>query len=167
LNAIAPILLAPDGNQSIIQLLMSTETEMNNQENQPMPDPLPTPGLIQPPQPQPGNAALTTREVRSGNYYISGSEIPVNKLTRSQFEREITHTLDEYSDIEYSQDEKDQIAKHLRAISHGAQVMAPMVCAGANCPVSDRCPLQQMNKAPVGRLCLIELNLFQHWRLRS
>jgi hypothetical protein len=35
-----------------------------------------------------------------------------------------------------------------------------------NCPFADRCPLQQIKKAPIGRQCLIEVNLMKEWIIR-
>ena len=35
-----------------------------------------------------------------------------------------------------------------------------------NCPFADRCPLQQINKAPIGKQCLIEVQLMKEWIMR-
>ena len=43
----------------------------------------------------------------------------------------------------------------------GAAVFAPMNCAGSECPFATQCPLARMGKAPLGRPCLLEENMFK------
>jgi len=38
----------------------------------------------------------------------------------------------------------------------GVAASAPMRCAGPQCPIANTCPLQQINKAPVGQICPLE-----------
>ena len=97
---------------------------------------------------------------------LTGNELPVNKLSRTEFLQQISETLDDYSAIEYTPEEKTQIAKHLRKVAHGASALGPMICAGEACPVADRCPLIAMSKPPIGLSCPIEANLLQYWRLK-
>lgn len=35
-----------------------------------------------------------------------------------------------------------------------------------NCPIADRCPLQKINKAPIGAQCLIEVQLIKDWIMK-
>lgn len=88
------------------------------------------------------------------------------KLTKSNYFRFLDHNLDDYSDIQLTETEARKIHTHLRKLSTGATAMVPMYCAGPQCPFADRCPLQQMGKAPIGRQCLIEVQLAKEWIMR-
>lgn len=88
------------------------------------------------------------------------------KLTKSNYFRFLDHNLDDYSDIQLTETEARKIHTHLRKLSTGATAMVPMYCAGPHCPFADRCPLQQMGKAPIGRQCLIEVQLAKEWIMR-
>ena len=98
--------------------------------------------------------------------YLSTNELPVHKLTRAEFLADISTTLDDYSTMSFTPEEKRQIANHLKKVAHGASVMVPLLCVGPDCPFADQCPLQQMSRAPIGMRCPIETQLFQYWRLR-
>ena len=63
----------------------------------------------------------------------------------------------------YTPEEKKAIDMHLRGLSTGSSAMVPLHCAGPACPFALRCPYQQMNKAPVGKPCSIEIQLIQYW----
>lgn len=97
---------------------------------------------------------------------FSGTELPINTLTKKQFLDEISSTFAEYSDLNFSKEELQEIAAELRKLAHGSQAAAPMRCAGKDCPLADRCVFIQMNKAPVGRSCSYEAPLLQYWRAR-
>lgn len=66
----------------------------------------------------------------------------------------------------YSPEEKKRIDSHMRGVSTGASAMIPLHCAGPACPFALRCVYQQMNKAPIGKPCIIEIQLLQHWVIR-
>lgn len=63
----------------------------------------------------------------------------------------------------YTPEEKLKIDKHLRGLSTGSSAMVPLHCAGPACPFALRCPYQQINKAPIGKPCIIEVQLIQYW----
>jgi hypothetical protein len=88
------------------------------------------------------------------------------KLTKSGYFEFLKIDLDDYSDLEFSPDEARKISSHLRALSTGSTAMTPMYCAGPMCPFAQRCPLQSINKAPIGKQCLIEVQLMKEWIMR-
>lgn len=88
------------------------------------------------------------------------------KLTRTDFFRFIGHNLDDYDEIELTPTEARKIHTHLQKLSTGSTAMVPMYCGGPQCPFATRCPLQQMNKAPIGKQCLIEVQLMKEWIVR-
>lgn len=88
------------------------------------------------------------------------------KLTRTEFFRFIGHNLDDYDEIELTPTEARKIHTHLQKLSTGSTAMVPMYCGGQICPFALRCPLQQIDKAPVGKQCLIEVQLMKEWIIR-
>jgi len=84
-------------------------------------------------------------------------------LTRSNYFRFLNHNLDDYTDIEFTPDEAKKVHTHLLKLSTGATAMTPMYCGGEICPFKDRCVFYQMDKAPVGKQCLIEVELLRTW----
>lgn len=98
---------------------------------------------------------------------LDGTAITASgKLTKSNFFRFLNHSLDDYSDIQMTPDEARRVHSHLQKLSTGATAMVPMFCGGDRCPTKDRCPLYAINKAPVGRQCLIEAQLITEWTIR-
>ena len=102
------------------------------------------------------------------------------KLTKSNYFRFLGLDLDQYDDVKMTHAQAKKIHHHLRKLSTGATAMTPMYCAGALCPVATRCPLVQMRnaenpedrghpqhgKAPVGKQCIIEVQLIKEWIIR-
>ena len=87
------------------------------------------------------------------------------KLTRSNYFRFLEHNLDDYSDIEFTPEQAQRVHNHLLKMSTGAAAMTPMYCGGEICPFKDRCVLFEMGKAPLGKQCLIELELMRQWTI--
>jgi len=88
------------------------------------------------------------------------------KLTRSNFFRFLGHNLDNYDDIKLEPAEARRIHTHLQKLSTGSTAMVPMYCGGAKCPFKDRCPLFEISKHPLGKQCLIEVQLMKEWIVR-
>jgi hypothetical protein len=83
---------------------------------------------------------------------------------------------DDYSDIVYTASEAHRIRTSLQHLSTGASAALPLLCGGsAVCPFSERCPFIKLDKerkavdpaaksiTPIGRQCLVELNLLNEW----
>ena len=88
------------------------------------------------------------------------------KITKHGYFQFLKVNLDDYSDLEFSPEEARKVSNHLRKLSTGSTAMTPMYCAGPTCPFANRCPLQQINKAPIGKQCLIEVQLMREWIIR-
>jgi len=102
------------------------------------------------------------------------------KLTRSNFFRFIGHDLDEYESMALTSTQARRIHTHLQKLSTGSYAMTPMYCSGAQCPFADRCPLVALRsdsstdstissvhgKAPIGKQCLIEVQLLKEFVMR-
>jgi hypothetical protein len=88
------------------------------------------------------------------------------KLTKSGYFEFLKVNLDDYSDLEFTPEEARKVSNHLRKLSTGSTAMTPMYCAGPTCPFAERCPLQQINKAPIGKQCLPEVQLMKEWTIR-
>ena len=88
------------------------------------------------------------------------------KLTKSNYFRFLQHDLNNYEDIELDPKEARKIHTHLQKLSTGATAMVPLYCAGSQCPFAHSCPLVEINKAPLGRQCILEVQLLKEWTLR-
>lgn len=85
------------------------------------------------------------------------------KVEKSDYFDFIKHNLDDYSDITFTAEEASKFQKYLHKLSTGSYSMVPLVCAGPACPFANRCPLQQMGKAPITKTCIIEEQLMNRW----
>ena len=85
---------------------------------------------------------------------VGGNAVTLGgKLTKSNYFRWIGHDLDEYDMTAYTPEQAKRINMHLRKLSTGSTAMVPIFCGGPICPFANRCPLQEMEKAPVGKQC--------------
>ncbi|OXB94782.1 hypothetical protein [Parageobacillus galactosidasius] len=50
-----------------------------------------------------------------------------------------------------------EIARRLRKTKHGLYASVPIICKGQGCPYAHSCPLVEMDKAPYGEKCPIEI----------
>lgn len=93
---------------------------------------------------------------------------PIDDMEMTNRERYFNYiktNLDDYAAVTFTAEEKIKVEKHLRKLSTGASAMIPLYCAGPACPFASRCVYQQMGKAPIGKACLIEVQLLQHWTI--
>lgn len=89
------------------------------------------------------------------------------KLTKSNYFTFVRQDLDDYSDIQMTPAQARRISTHLQKLSTGATAMVPMYCGGDLCPFRERCPLYQDGLAPVGRQCLLEVQMVKEFIIRS
>lgn len=85
------------------------------------------------------------------------------KLTRSNYFRFLNHNLDDYTDLEFTPEQARSVHAHMLKLSTGASAMTPMYCGGEICPFKERCIFWQMEKAPIGKQCLVEIELMRQW----
>lgn len=94
---------------------------------------------------------------------LSGTAITeAGKLTRHRYFEFLHMDLDDYSDMEYTEEEAKRIRGSLGKMMTGSTSMVPLICS-PKCPFKDRCVFAQMNKLPFGRACLVETNLLREW----
>jgi len=84
-----------------------------------------------------------------------------NKKTK--FFKYLDYDFDDYSDISYTPAEARRIANHINKLQTGSTAMVPLYCGGNMCPFFDHCPLAKMNKLPLNRKCLLEVQMLKHW----
>ncbi len=68
-----------------------------------------------------------------------------------------------YSDIRFTPEEAKKVSMSLRHMSTGINAAVPMTCSGHQCPFASTCPYVEVDKIPLGRPCLVESQLVQHW----
>lgn len=99
--------------------------------------------------------------------HLNGTGITESgKEVKTKFFKVLAQDLDDYSDISFTKDEAVIINNHLSKLSTGSTAMVPLICGGENlCPFASRCPFVRMGKAPIGRACLVEVNLLKQYVL--
>lgn len=110
---------------------------------------------------------LTKNREKKTEVTVSGMAFTQSgAITKSNYFRWIGHDLDQYDMVKLSPEEARRIDTHLRKLSTGSQAMIPMYCAGPSCPFAARCPLQQIDKAPISKQCLLEVQLLKEFIIR-
>ena len=99
--------------------------------------------------------------------YINGTGITESgQEVKTKFFKILAHDLDDYSDIAFTKDEAVTINNHLSKLSTGSTAMVPLICGGEKlCPFAAQCPFVAMKKVPLGRKCLVEVNLLKQYIL--
>jgi hypothetical protein len=87
------------------------------------------------------------------------------KEKKTRFFQYLDYDLDDYSDVSFTLQEALSIHNHISKLQTGATAMVPLWCGGkVKCPFQEYCPFIRMGKQPpIGRQCLIELQLLKHW----
>lgn len=84
-------------------------------------------------------------------------------LTRSSFFENLEITKkDLYGDILLTKEEAQKLSKAYRKLSTGINSIVPMTCKAYDCKMANRCPYVEMDKAPLGRPCLLEEDLLNY-----
>lgn len=87
------------------------------------------------------------------------------RMKKTKYLNIISNTMDDYSDIILTQEEARKVLTVAITMKHGASAAMPIICTGPACIWASRCIWQQMNKAPIGKSCLLELSLMKQWQL--
>lgn len=95
---------------------------------------------------------------------------------KSNFFKFLELSPDDYSDITFTAEEANRIRGAMCHLSTGASAAIPLICSGlVKCPFTHRCPIAKEEKRrkqedpaassilPIGRACLVELNLINEW----
>lgn len=81
------------------------------------------------------------------------------KLTKTHFFNSLKLSRDIYKDMALTQSESQGLIAAFRTLSTGTNSVLPMKCTGPSCPFAEQCPYMQINKAPIGLACPVELEL--------
>lgn len=84
--------------------------------------------------------------------------------TPGDLAKSIEIDLDDYSDMQFTPEQETRIKKKLVNYRTGATAAIPLQCTGDACPFKTRCMFHLEKMAPVGKACLIEINLINGWR---
>lgn len=71
------------------------------------------------------------------------------------------YSLDDYS-ASFSGDEAQKIRKRFQYLATGSLSALPLLCAPA-CPFRERCVFVEIDKQPLGKICLVESSLVREW----
>lgn len=63
-----------------------------------------------------------------------------------------------------SESELSRLKRGLRRKVLSESNSVPMICRGSNCVASKRCPLLDLDKAPIGKICPLEKMLVNKWK---
>ena len=82
------------------------------------------------------------------------------ELVKTHWFDNFTLDLDLYGDIELTREEAISLRRSISKLKHGFAAVVPLKCSGDLCPFRVGCPLYAIGKAPVGRPCPLEGELF-------
>lgn len=82
-------------------------------------------------------------------------------ITRTAYFDSIDIKEEFYGNIVLTEEEAKKLAITFKHLTKGVNAMVPLTCTASACPFADSCPLEQMNKAPIGKPCLIEYELLE------
>lgn len=88
---------------------------------------------------------------------------PNGVMTKKEFLDKLEVDHDRYVDLKFSEKEVSVIKKRMNASSAGVSSAVPMICMGSSCPFANSCVYIELDKAPLGRECLIEAQLISYW----
>lgn len=74
--------------------------------------------------------------------------------------------LDDYGDLVFTPAEARRISAHIAKLRTGSTAVVPLICQGLACPFGDRCPFVAINKIPLGRACLTEVQMLKHYLMQ-
>lgn len=95
---------------------------------------------------------------------LTGIEVsPTGEISKTKYFDMISVDSSKYNDITFSPEEAKSISMSLRRMSTGINAAIPMNCTGNQCPFARTCPYVEINKAPLGRPCLVESQLVEYW----
>ena len=83
-------------------------------------------------------------------------------ITRTSYFDNIDIKEEFYGNIVLSSEEAKKLAMTFKHLVKGVNALVPLTCTGPRCPFADQCPLVQMNKAPIGKPCLLEYELLDY-----
>ena len=84
-------------------------------------------------------------------------------ISKSRYFDSIAVDAEKYHDVVFTPEEAQRISSSLRRMSTGVNASIPMICRGADCTFSGSCPYMAINRAPIGRPCLVEAQLVEYW----
>jgi len=89
------------------------------------------------------------------------------KLTKHDWFDFLDVKLDNYDDIILSADDARRLQHYFKKLSTGTVSTIPMYCGGEkHCPQADFCEFVKLGKIPLGRRCLVEVELVDFWTKR-
>jgi len=62
-----------------------------------------------------------------------------------------------------TKEEAITLSQYLGRVKHGFYAKIPMICCGPKCVYKEDCPLQELNKAPIGHKCSLEMYQMEQW----
>ena len=84
-------------------------------------------------------------------------------MTKTRYFNTLDVDQEQYGDITFTEEEALKISRSIRHLSTGVNAAVPLTCAGSQCPFEATCPYIEINKAPIGRPCLVESQLIVYW----
>lgn len=87
------------------------------------------------------------------------------RFKKSKYFNVLTSVQDDYDEMSFTPEEMGKIGRQIGHLKHGASAAMPVICTGDSCPWRQRCVYWQIGKAPIGKQCLVELQLMKQWML--
>lgn len=103
-------------------------------------------------------------EIKPGYIGLSGIRLREDgTLTKDKFMAKLAPQYDKYPEIQLTEQEAIKVRVAMTSMSAGVNSSVPLTCTANACAFKGTCPYFQINKAPLGRPCLVESQLIEYW----
>lgn len=86
------------------------------------------------------------------------------QLARVNLIKSLDFQTDIYDNLQFTNAEVNKLRQHFTFLSSGSVSASVLICAGLQCKFHTTCPFYLMDKMPIGKPCLLEINLLTEWR---
>lgn len=103
---------------------------------------------------------------QKGLVYLGTSGIRVSPkgiVSKKEFLDKLEVDHSRYEDLKFSEQEVAKIRNRMNSSTAGVSSAVPMICMGTSCPFASSCVYIEIDKAPLGRACLVEAQLITYW----
>lgn len=84
-------------------------------------------------------------------------------MTKDNFIQKLAVDHSKYEDIVLTERDVARIKHSLKRMTSGVNAAVPMTCTGDMCAFKNSCVYYELDKAPLGRPCLVESQLIEYW----
>ena len=107
---------------------------------------------------------IASKEIKPGYIGLNGIRIREDgTITKDKFMSKLAPQYEKYPEIQLTEAEAIKVKSAMNSMTAGVNAAVPLTCTGHACAFKNTCPYYQINKAPLGRPCLVESQLIEYW----